>query len=383
VADLSKIKLNGSIYNFKDAEARAILTENNFQTDEEVLSAINNAAGRLIPYGYCTTAAATVAKTVTVSPEPKELATGLMIAVKFQYANTGTNPTLDVNNLGAITIKRYGTTAAGTSAAANWNANSVVILTYDGTYWQLTDFNNTTYSGMTDTEYQAGTSTSNRLITPARLKAAIEYHTPAAPVQSVNGATGAVVIDALKTTAADNNTEYDLIGTAQSNTDTAAVAVYRPTFLSVAKTDDFSRLTIGSTTKPGVLRLYSSASSATGYTDLKSGSSSTNTRTITLPDATGTVALTSDIPNVSSWALAANKPSYTFSELTTTPTSLGGYGITDAYTKTEVDGMVSGVLHYKGIKATVSALPSSGNTTGDVWHVTADGSEYAWDGTAW
>ena len=84
-----------------------------------------------------------------------------------------------------------------------------------------------------------------------------------------------------------------------------------------------------------------------------------------------------------SWALAANKPSYTFSELTSHPTSIGDYGITDAYTKTEVDGMVSGVLHYKGTKATVSALPSSGNTTGDVWHITADGSEYAWDGTTW
>ena len=65
------------------------------------------------------------------------------------------------------------------------------------------------------------------------------------------------------------------------------------------------------------------------------------------------------------------------------PTTISGYGITDAYTKTQVDGIVSGVLHYKGTKATVSALPSSGNTTGDVWHVTADGSEHAWDGSAW
>ena len=95
------------------------------------------------------------------------------------------------------------------------------------------------------------------------------------------------------------------------------------------------------------------------------------------------MALTSDIPNVSSWALAANKPSYTFAELTSHPTTIANYGITDAYTKTEVDGMVSGVLHYKGTKATVSALPSSGNVTGDVWHVTADGGEYAWDGSTW
>ena len=88
-------------------------------------------------------------------------------------------------------------------------------------------------------------------------------------------------------------------------------------------------------------------------------------------------------PTVPAWAKADTKPSYTFSEIGSTPTSLSGYGITNAYTKTEVDGLVSGVLHYKGTKATTSALPSSNNVVGDTWHVTADGSEWAWDGTTW
>lgn len=44
---------------------------------------------------------------------------------------------------------------------------------------------------------------------------------------------------------------------------------------------------------------------------------------------------------------------------------------------------LSAAMTYKGTKATVSALPSTGNKTGDVWHVTADGGEYAWDGSAW
>ena len=88
-------------------------------------------------------------------------------------------------------------------------------------------------------------------------------------------------------------------------------------------------------------------------------------------------------PTVPSWAKAANKPSYTFSEIGSTPTTLSGYGITNAYTKTEIDGLVAGVLHYKGTKASVANLPTTGNTTGDVWHITADGSEYAWDGTIW
>jgi hypothetical protein len=88
-------------------------------------------------------------------------------------------------------------------------------------------------------------------------------------------------------------------------------------------------------------------------------------------------------PTVPAWAKAANKPSYTFSEIGSTPTTLSGYGITDTYTKTQVDGLVAGVLHYKGTKASVANLPTSDNVTGDVWHITADGSEYAWDGSVW
>ena len=72
-------------------------------------------------------------------------------------------------------------------------------------------------------------------------------------------------------------------------------------------------------------------------------------------------------------------------------TTLSGYGITDAYTKTEIDGKVSGALHYKGSKDTYADLPTTGNTTGDVWNiVNADashgvkaGDNVAWNGTDW
>ena len=207
--------------------------------------------------------------------------------------------------------------------------------------------------------------------------------TYSAPVSSVNGDTGAVVVDQLKTTSSSNNTEYNLIGTITSNANTTAVDIYKQDLLSFAKTTNLGRLTIGSTTTPGVVRLYTSTNGANGYTDLKSAASGTTERTISLPDANGTIALTDDIPDVPSWALNSTKPSYAFSELTSHPTTLNDYGITNAYTKTEVDGLVSGVLHYKGTKATTSALPSSGNITGDVWHITADSSEWAWDGSTW
>jgi len=59
-------------------------------------------------------------------------------------------------------------------------------------------------------------------------------------------------------------------------------------------------------------------------------------------------------------------------------TALGSY-----YNKTEVDAKVTSVFKWLGTKATVGDLPSSGNTTGNVWHVTADNGEYAWNGSAW
>ena len=40
-------------------------------------------------------------------------------------------------------------------------------------------------------------------------------------------------------------------------------------------------------------------------------------------------------------------------------------------------------MTYRGTKAAISDLPVTGNTIGDVWHITADGAEWAWDGSEW
>lgn len=44
---------------------------------------------------------------------------------------------------------------------------------------------------------------------------------------------------------------------------------------------------------------------------------------------------------------------------------------------------ITNMYKYKGSVATVSALPSSGNTAGDVYDVQENGMNYAWTGTAW
>lgn len=127
-------------------------------------------------YGTCATGGGTAAKVVTC-PEftANDLAAGAVIYVDFTNANTVASPTLNVNSTGAKAIRRYGSTAPSTSAASSWNAGATVCLIYDGTYWNIEGWINTTYSSMTVAEYQAGTGATARLITPARLKGAITY----------------------------------------------------------------------------------------------------------------------------------------------------------------------------------------------------------------
>lgn len=71
--------------------------------------------------------------------------------------------------------------------------------------------------------------------------------------------------------------------------------------------------------------------------------------------------------------------------------------VTGGAVYTAINNAVGSVYKYKGTKATYSALPTSGNVTGDVWNVEADftigsgtsaklypaGTNVAWNGSAW
>ena len=67
--------------------------------------------------------------------------------------------------------------------------------------------------------------------------------------------------------------------------------------------------------KQGILRLNSN----TIYNVTLKADNLTNTRTILFPDKAGTIALTSDIPSVPSWALQSTKPTYTAVEVGALP----------------------------------------------------------------
>lgn len=74
--------------------------------------------------------------------------------------------------------------------------------------------------------------------------------------------------------------------------------------------------------------------------------------------ATALQSYTETDPTVPSWAKATSKPTYTWNEIGSKPTTLVGYGITDAYTKAQVDT----ALNAKSDKFNVNGVaPANGN----------------------
>lgn len=87
-----------------------------------------------------------------------------------------------------------------------------------------------------------------------------------------------------------------------------------------------------------------------------------------------TEAMNGKVDKVTGKGLSTND--YTTAE----KNKLAAFGSADTYAlKTDIANMYK----YKGSVATVSALPSSGQVTGDVYNVELTGMNYAWNGTEW
>lgn len=192
MADISQVKLpNGDTYNLVDETSGYITTS--------------------IYSGTCASAAADTTKIVACS-DFTDLKAGAAILVTFNATNTAAvgDLTLNVNNTGAKKIQYINNGTRGNLSSAGYlKASTTYLFVYDGTYWVAYFNYNTTYSSMTDAEITAGTGTTARTITPARLKTAVETW---APITSVNGQTGNVTLSASDVGAAtqtdiDNSVE--------------------------------------------------------------------------------------------------------------------------------------------------------------------------------
>lgn len=148
-------------------------------------------------YGTCDTAAATVAKTVTCNDfTSEELINGALIFVTFTNTNSGATAdlTLNVNNTGAKGLKKqYNDSTANLAAVGEIRGGSTYLFQFNATlnsgdgYWVcMTMDHNSSHSSMSTAEIDAGTGTTARVITPARLKYAVETLAPAVPTISIN-----------------------------------------------------------------------------------------------------------------------------------------------------------------------------------------------------
>ena len=96
-------------------------------------------------FGTCSIAAATAAKTVSITTGTFALEAGAKVTVKFNNANTASSPTLNVNGTGAKNIFHNG--AQITSGVNKGLLAGVCDFVYDGTQWHLVgNYHDTTYS---------------------------------------------------------------------------------------------------------------------------------------------------------------------------------------------------------------------------------------------
>lgn len=134
----------------------------------------NGAAWATLPekhfiwFGECNTEASTVAKTVMISGIT-ELAIGLTIHVKFSNGNTASNPTLNVNSLGAINT---GIVSGSNTGQYHWISGEIVNFTYDGTRWIMINEGvaTTTYYGVTKLSSATNSTSTSLAATPAAVK---------------------------------------------------------------------------------------------------------------------------------------------------------------------------------------------------------------------
>lgn len=101
--------------------------------------------GAFARFAVCSTAAATAAKTATISGF--KLFTGAVAYIKFSVKNTAANPTLNISGTGAKAIQYQGAAIS----SSYLNANRTYAFVYDGSVYQLIgDIN-------TDTKYSVFT----------------------------------------------------------------------------------------------------------------------------------------------------------------------------------------------------------------------------------
>ena len=203
----------------------------------------NNTYVFTVPYGSCSTAAGTAAKTVSV--DNFSLETGAKVAVKFTVTNTAGSPTLNVNSTGAKAIYYNG--AAIT--AGYLKANKVYEFIYNGTQWDFVgdiDTNTAyTFNGAVSTIKDSNLTASRALVSDSSGKVAVSAVT-STELGYLDGVTSAI--------------QSQIDGKAASSHNHAASNITSGTIST-------ARLPAASGTQAGITLVYPAASCTTFSSD--------------------------------------------------------------------------------------------------------------------
>ena len=281
-------------------------------------------------FGTCSIAAATAAKTVSITTGTFALEAGAKVTVKFTNANSANSPTLNVNGTGAKNIFHNG--AQITSGVNKGLLAGVCDFVYDGTQWHLVgNYHDTTYSNATT---------------------------------SANGLMSSTDKSALNTL---NGRSY--INAITDGTNTAGIAAKGTSLLFDNTSIDYQ---VGSDDKIIEITPKSASTSQKGIVQLNSATNSTSTSQAATPSA---VKSAYDLANA-----AMPKSGGTFTgavTLNADPTADLG-AATKQYVDTQITEKLDAAnsMHFVGTVGsggTVTALPTSGVSAGDVYKVYKNG----------
>lgn len=372
--ELSQIRIpNGTVYDIKDATARTSISELDIPAQISKLYT-----------GTCSTAAGTTAKVVTLDDSTDfSLKAGVRVAVTFQYGNSATTPTLNVNSTGAKTIAIPSSATAystGNGTTYNtWGAYETVLFTYTGTYWTHTTTGRLgylAYNGLSSRVPTSRTVNGKALSADITLDASDVGATTTSEVNSlINTAIGDInsfdveVVTTLPTSNIKEHTIYFVQKTGSTGDVYDEYMYINNKWEHIGSTDVDLSGYVPTTRKVNNKALSSDITLTASDVGALPSTTSIPSKTSDLTNDSGFLtSYTETDPTVPSWAKASTKPSYTASEVGAVPTTrtVNGKELSSNITLSASD---------VGALPSTTAIPSATSTTPKMDGTAAVGSE--------
>lgn len=380
------------------------------QTGRKIDGVSFDGTADIIHFGTSSTAASTATKEVDCTGY--SLATGSWIAVKFSVTNTATASNLQLK-VGSTTAKAIKYRGSALPSASILSANRLYFFVYDGTNYELIGDLDTTYAAATETPLMDGTGAVGTATKYAR-----EDHVHPSDTTKVDKVSGKGLSTNDYTTEEKTKLGNIEAGAEVNQNAFANIKIGSTTIAADAKGDTFEivagtnvTLTPDATNDKVTITAASTEFEASSPISISSGTISHDTSGVT-------AASKGDTSNQTpGWGSTFKVPSGTVNatghltafadhtvKIPDSVASGSAKGLMSSAHYTKLEGLpdaaalastyatksdITAMYKYKGSVATAAALPSSGQTTGDVYNIEAAstyggaGMNVAWNGTTW